>query len=108
MRHASTRPFWPGFSSHGIVHILTRPVLCREAIASGALWGVAGIFRWSDAGSENNAQATRAESAQTVLTETAQANPEIDRDPASVSVGRRPVASSKYENFASERCDCRR
>ena len=39
-------------------------------------------FRWSDAGEQNNAQATRAESAQTVLIKTAQATPETDREPA--------------------------
>ena len=50
-------------------------------IASGAPWCVAGISA-GDAGSENNAQATRAESAQTVLIKTAQATPETDREPA--------------------------
>ena len=44
-------------------------------IGSGAPWCVAGE-------SENNAQATRAESAQTVLIKTAQATPETDREPA--------------------------
>ena len=38
-------------------------------------------------GSENNAQATRAESAQTVLIKTAQATPETDREPAFGELG---------------------
>ncbi len=52
-------------------------------IALGALWCVAGISAGpSHAAGENNAPATRAESARTALTKTAQATPETDREPA--------------------------
>jgi hypothetical protein len=50
--------------------MLTQIVLYRAAIASGALWRVVGISADADAVGENNAQATRAESAQTVLIKT--------------------------------------
>ena len=60
-------------------------------------------FRWSGAGSENNAQATRAESAQTVH-QTA-SHPESTASRRSVRVGAsRPVVSSKYENFGVGLC----
>ena len=39
-------------------------------------------LRFSDAGSKNNAQATRAESLRAFLIKTAQASPETDREPA--------------------------
>ena len=62
-------------------HMLTQLFLNRAVIASGALWCLAGTAAVY-VGSENNAQATRAESAQTVLIKTAQAPPETDREPA--------------------------
>ena len=58
-------------------------------------------FRSLTRGSENNAQATRAESAQTVLIRPRP--PELTASLRSVSAGAsRPVVSSKHENFGEE------
>ena len=74
-------------------------------IASGAPWYVAGISAVFGAGSEINAQATRAESAQTVLIKTAQATRRLTASLRWVSAGAsRPVASSKHENFGEGLC----
>jgi hypothetical protein len=81
-------------SAHASSNTITKPsalvvfdvddelALDRALIASGALWCVADISAGLTRGSEINAQATRTESAQTVLIKTAQANPETDRKPA--------------------------
>ena len=61
--------------------MLAQSVLHRARIASGALWCVAGISAGSGTRSENNAQATRAESAQTVLS-ISTGHPKTDREPA--------------------------
>ena len=62
-------------------------------------------FRWSDAGEQNNAQATRAESTQTVLIKTARPPRRLTASLRSVSVGAsRPVVSSKHENFGEGLC----
>ena len=62
-------------------------------------------FRWSDAERINIAQATRAESAQTVLIKAAQATRRLTASLRSVSIGAsRPVASSKHENFGGGLC----
>ena len=61
-------------------------------------------LRWSEAGSENNAQATRAESAQTVLIKTAQATPRLTESLRSVSAGASRPVSSKHENFGEGLC----
>ena len=73
-----------------------RSLSSTAVIASGAPWCVAGISAGSDAASENNAPATRAESAQTVLTKTAQATPETDREPA-FGERRGVTTSSKFK-----------
>ena len=74
-----------------------------RTIASGALWCVAGIAALTR-GTEINAQATRAGSAQTVLIKTAQAPPETDRGPAFSE--RWGVTTSKFkaQNFGEEVC----
>ena len=85
--------------------MLTRFVRYRAVIASGAPWCVAGISAGLTRRSENNAQATRAESAQTVLIKTAQATRRLTASLRSVSVGAsRPVVSSKHENFGEGLC----
>jgi hypothetical protein len=89
---------------------LTAAVFCstlyrgRCADPSGVPWCVAGISAGMDAGSKINAQATRAESARTVLAKTAQATRRT-ASLRSVSVGAsRPIVSSKHENFGETLC----